>query len=97
MILLNAIDVTCILEQVSEHSNSRAALCRQALKKLAEAEFVVLSLRRSMELRRKVPSRPISPASANRQVRDEVCPPVASTLFAVLDIFFPIIPTSLIH
>ena len=56
--MLNSIVDICLLEQVAEHSNRRAGLFRLTLKRLVEVEFAVLSLRRSIELRRKVPSRP---------------------------------------
>ena len=97
MIFLNSMVDICLLELVAEHSNHRAGLRRLAQNKLVEVEFAVLLLRRWMERRIKVPSRPPSCVSAIRAVRLEVCPPVASTSFAVLDIFFPIIPTSLTH
>jgi len=51
LILLNSMVDICLLEQVAEHSNCRAGLRRLTLKRLAEAEFAVLSLRRSIELR----------------------------------------------
>ena len=53
LILLTSIVVTCILEQVAEHSNRRAGLRRLTFKRLAEAEFVVLPVRRWVELSRK--------------------------------------------
>ena len=93
--LLNAIVDICILEQVAEHSNRCAGLRRLAQNKLVEVEFAVLLLRRSIEACRTPSTSPPCPLSAIRAVRLEVCPPVASTSFAVLDIFFPIIPTSL--
>ena len=95
--LLNWIVVTCLLEQVAEHSNCRAGLLRVAQNKLGAPEFAVLSMRRSIERRRIPSTRPPSCVSSIRQVRLEVCPPVARASFAVLDIFFPIIPTSLTH
>ena len=48
LILLNSMVDTCILEQVEEHSNRRAALFRLTLKRLVDPEFAVLSLRSSM-------------------------------------------------
>ena len=97
LILLNAIVVTCILEQVAEHSNRRAGLFRLAQNKLAEVEFAVLSLRRWVELSRKASRSSTSPASAHHAVRDEVCLLVASASLPTLDISFPFIFTSLTH
>ena len=53
MILLNSMVVTCILDLVAERSNRRAGLRRLTFKRLVEAEFVVLPVRRWVELSRK--------------------------------------------
>ena len=52
LILLNSIVDICILELVAEHSNRHAGLRGLAQKKLAEAEFFELPLRRWVERRR---------------------------------------------